>query len=294
LNNLTDFLTGNLNEIFGGYQKSLNSQTTVGVTDGNPLAATAFLADDAFKQFGTVPTVSQAPKVSVGRFSIGLSGGGGSYGSDNGSGNFAKFDLDLGTKITDQIGFVFSLPLAYRTIGGTNTYIGGVTLGVPITILHHDIVLDGLAWQLTPWADVGGGINEPLLSGGGVYGGGGTSSLAYQAGPFTFTLADQIGYDSGFAFTYDNIKFDTPVNQWIMKNGVRGDYHFLQSFYADAGLAYTNFLASAAIRNYLTPTVGVGIQWGQYGSSNFEVNYVGDFGNSYHDSGVQMNLQFRF
>ena len=184
--------------------------------------------------------------------------------------------MDIGTKITDQIGFVFSLPIEYRTVGGTNTYIGGINLGLPITILQHAIVvrLDGLAWQLTPWAVIGGGINEPLLSGGGVYGGGGTSSLSYQAGAFTFTLADQIGYDSGFPFTYDDIKFDTPVNQWIMKNGVRGDYHFLQSFYADAGLAYTNFLDSAAVRNYLTPSAGVGIQWGQYGSSNFEVNYV--------------------
>ena len=67
LNKLNVFLTENLNNAFGGYQKSLNAQTTVGVTDGNPLAATAFLADDAFKQFGTIPTVSQeAPyKVSV-------------------------------------------------------------------------------------------------------------------------------------------------------------------------------------------------------------------------------------
>jgi hypothetical protein len=295
IDRLNDFLQTDLNAAFGQFQKSLNTQTGVGVTDGNPLAATAFLADDVFTQFGFVPTVSQASKDAIGRFEIGVQGGGGTYSVNNGTGNFAKMDINAGMKFNDQVGFVLSIPVQYRTIGGTNTYIGGINLGLPITILHHDVLLDGMAWQLTPWVDVGGGINEPLLSGGGIYGGGGTSSLAYQAGPLTFTLADQIGYDSGFAFTYDNIKFDTPVNQWIMKNGMRADYQFAQSCFFDAGLAYTNFLASAAIRNYLTPSAGIGFRWGQYGSSSFQVNYVGNFGNdNYRDNGVQLILQIRF
>ena len=194
------------------------------MTDGNPLAATAVFANDAFTQFGLVPNVSQAPIASVGRATIGLQGGGGAYSAKDANGSFADIDLNVGVRLIDQVALAVSIPFEYRTVGGTSSWIMGLNIGVPVTIISHDSGSDGFGWQVTPWASIGGGVNTALLSGGGVYGGGGTSSLAYQMGPLTFTLADQIGYDSGFGFQLYNIDFNTPVNQWILKNGVRVDY----------------------------------------------------------------------
>ena len=292
---LTSFLNSNLPKAFGGYQTALNTLSSVGVTDGNPLAATAFFANDAFTQFGLVPAIPQAPIMSIGRATIGLQGGGGAYSAKDVNGTYANLDLNAGVRLIDQVALAVSVPFEYRRVGTTSTLILGLNVGIPVTILNHDVATNGFAWQVTPWADIGGGVNTPLLSGGGVYGGGGTSSLAYQLGRFTFTLADQIGYDSGFGFQLYNINFNTPVNQWILKNGVRVDYDFWRSCFVDVGVAYTNFLEAAAIHGYVSPSAGLGIRFGSNGSSDFQVNYVGDFGNnSYQDAGVQMILRMRF
>ncbi len=292
---LSTFLETNADKAFTGYQTTLNTKSSVGVTDGNPLAATAVLANDAFTQFGFVPNISQAPIASVGRATIGLQGGGGTYSANDANGSFADLDLNVGVRLADQVALAVSIPFEYRTVGGTSTWILGLNLGVPVTIISHNAGWDGFAWQVSPWVDLGGGVNTALLSGGGIYGGGGTSSLSYQMGHFTFTLADQIGYDSGFGFQLYKIDFNTPVNQWLLKNGVRVDYDFWQNCFVDVGVAYTNFLAAAAIHGYVSPNLGVGFRFGPHGSSDFQVNYVGDFGNnSYQDAGLQMILRMRF
>jgi hypothetical protein len=142
---------------------------------------------------------------------------------------------------------------------------------------------------------VGGGINSALLSGGGIYAAGGTSSLSYQWGQLTLTLADQLGYDGGFPFTYGQVRYSTPVSQWILKNGVHAHYMIWGSCFVDAGVTLTNFLAEAAVHGYVTPGVGIGIKWGPGGTSDFQVDYVGNFGNdSYEDNGVQLVLRLRF
>jgi hypothetical protein len=134
-----------------------------------------------------------------------------------------------------------------------------------------------------------------LLSGGGIYAVGGTSSLAYQWGNLTLTLADQLGYDGGFPFTYGQVRYSTPVSQWILKNGMRADYTFWGSCFVGGGVTLTNFLASAAIHGYVTPNVGVGIKWGPAGTSDLQVSYVGNFGNeAYADNGVELILRLRF
>jgi hypothetical protein len=296
IKDVDDFLkSGGLTGPFASYQRAINTESSLGVTDGNPLAATAVFANDAFTQFGFNPAVSQASKVSTGSFQVGLDGGFGAYHAFDANGRYAHADLNLGLRFTDQVALVCSIPFEWRSVGGSNTWIVGVNLGVPITILHHSYGYDGLAWQVSPWVNVGGGLNGAILAGGGMYGAGGTSALSYQLGNFNFTLADQIGYDSGFSIQIGSNKYDDPVNQWILKNGVDATYAFYQWCYADLSLTYTNFLAQAAMSGYVTPSVGIGFRLGQNNAADLLVSYVGDFGTvTYQDNGVQVLLRMRF
>jgi hypothetical protein len=296
IKDVDDFLkTGGLTGPFANYQRAINTESSLGVTDGNPLAATAVFANDAFTQFGFNPAVSQASKMATGSFQVGLTGGFGAYHAFDANGKYVDADLNLGLRFTDHVALVCSIPFEWRSVGGSNTWITGVNLGVPITILHHGYQDDGLAWQVSPWVTVGGGLNGAILAGGGMYGGGATSALSYEIDQFTFTLANQIGYDAGFSIQIGDNKYNDPVNQWITKNGLEADYSFCQWCYANVSLTGTNFLATAAIAAYITPMAGVGFRFGQQDMADLRVNYVGNFGTTnYQDNGIQLLLRARF
>jgi hypothetical protein len=288
------FLQQNLNTVFVGYQRTLNGNSGIGVTDGNPLAATAFLGTDAFNRFGIDPAVPVTPIGQLGDFAVGIDADGGQYRTSSLDGDFAQFDINLSERFNQLVGLVISIPLEYRTIQGTNSYAGGLNLGLPFTILTHPQDKDGFAWQLTPWAVVGGGINESLLSGGGIAGGGITSSIGYRLGNFTFTMANQGGYDGGFSFTYDNIKFNTPVDQWIFKNGLYVDCNLSHGLFVDGGASYTDFLHTAGVSGYVSPRLGAGLRWGHNGAYEARVSYIGDFGENFTANGVQAQLNLSF
>ncbi len=294
LGQVHSFLQRDLNSAFVGYQKRLNGSSGIGVTDGNPLAATAFLASDAFDRFGVDPTVPVVPIGQSGHFAIGFDAGGGEFRTNLLDGDFAKFDINVGARFCQAVGMVLSVPIEYRSIQGTDSYVGGMNLGFPITLHTHAVDKDGFAWQLTPWATVGGGINESLLSGGGIAGGGMTSSLGYHLGHFTFTMANQFGYDTGFDFPYDQYKFSTPVDQWIFKNGIYGAFAITKEFFVDAGASYTNFLHDAGVGGYVTPTTGLGFRWGHDGACDLRFSYFGDFGDGFSANGIQAQLHFSF
>jgi hypothetical protein len=292
--NMQSFLQKNLNRAFVGYQTTLNGASSLGVTDGNPLAATAFLATDAFNRFGIDPAVPAAPIGQVGHFAVGFDVGGGTFNGSGVDGDFAQFDINFSGRFNQLIGIVLSVPVEYREIRGTNSYVGGANLGLPFTIIAHSPGQNGFAWQATPWGVVGGGINESLASGGGIAGGGATSSLAYHLQKFTFTMANQAGYDGGFDFPYGDFKFNTPVDQWIIKNGIYADYTTSHGLFVDGGIAYTNFTHDAGVSSYWTPKLGGGIRWGQDGAYQIRITYVGDFGNGFNANAIQGQFHFSF
>jgi len=291
---IRSFLEQNLNSLFVGYQQRLNGGSGIGITDGNPLAATAFLATDAFNRFGIHPAVPAAPIGEIGHFAFGFDAGGGEFRTSSLDGDFAAFDINLSGRFNQLVGMVISVPILYRSIRNTDSYAGGVNLGLPFTILTHPADKDGFSWQLTPWGVAGGGINESLASGGGIAGGGVTSSLAYRLGNFTFTMANQAGYDGGFQFPYDDFTFDTPVDQWIIKDGVYTAYTMSHGLFLDGGASYTNFVHDAGVSSYVTPQMGAGIRWGRGGAYEARLSYVGDFGNGFNDNGIQGQFHFSF
>ena len=279
--------------VINEFQRISNDKTPFGVTDGNPQAATALLATDAYDHFGLRPTLSNAPQ-DAGHFQVGLSGSGGTIDTKSVSQYYATTDLSLGWRFNDTIGAVLSIVGEYRNTHTIDTYMGGVDLGLPITLI--DGHKGDNSWALTPWVILAGvSGSEHLAQGGYLFGGGLTSSFSHRMDKLTLTLADQIGYDAGFPFAYSSeFDFEQNVSQFILKNGVQATYDFTDQLYVDGGVSYTNFLKGGYTDNYFTTFAGVGYRFGK--ASGVRVGYVSDldFSNEYYTYGGEVEFYLTF
>jgi hypothetical protein len=285
-----DLKQGTLNT-YSQFLGLINDHTSIGVTDGNPLATTALMADSSYYTFGFI-----APKLNLKDYS-GLPKGfdfhvnGGTSDSNKADGYWVEGGGGFTFRINERLALSLNLDFLYRNVQGANIYNLSNTDGLEIMIIKPALNGDGLSWVVTPAFAIGGGWSYDLAAGGIPIGGQVTSALAYQAGAFTFVLANQYGFYDGLPISWNDFKYDTDVNQQIIKNGVQVVYHFGNAF-ADAGLSYTNFLQSAAIPNYFTPDVGIGVRLG--GSSSIRVGYHGDFGDGFTDSGGNLSFLTSF
>jgi hypothetical protein len=284
---------GVLEDLINEFQRFSNDRSPFGVTDGNPQAATAFLATDAYTHFGLRPILSTAPS-DAGHFQVAVSGSGGTIETRSVSQYYVAADLYLAWRFTDNVGIAVSLPGQYRNTHSIETFVGGLNLGVPITIIPPNSA--GNSWVLTPWALAASASgSRGLAQGGYIFGGGVTSSLSHRMDKLTLTLANQAGYDAGYPLVYSSeINFEQDISQVILKNGVQATYDFSDSLFADAGITYTNFLKGAYTDNYFTVFAGLGYRFGP--ASGVRIGYVGDadFSNDYYTFGGEVELYFTF
>ena len=59
-------------------------------------------------------------------------------------------------------------------------------------------------------------------------------------------------------------------------------------FFVEGGIAYSNFLDRAAVPNYWTPTLGVGVAMGRF--SSIQISYQGDFARQYNENGGELTF----
>jgi hypothetical protein len=57
-------------------------------------------------------------------------------------------------------------------------------------------------------------------------------------------------------------------------------------------VAYTNLLDEAAVENYWSPEVGVGVRWHE--GSGLRVAYRGDYGDGFTNHGASVQLYLAF
>ena len=284
-------------EIYGDFIRSINENTTLGVTDGNPLAATALFADAAFSEFGLSaapfsPGEGAAnPLDLVATPNIRLDLNGGYSRTDSGNGYYAGGEFSFGFKFGSSVGLVFTTPFEYRYVSGAAVYDIAEEVSLPIVILPPQ-GSTGLSWMLTPTVFAGGAGSVDLASGGLFVGGGITSSLSLQYGGLIFTLGDQFNYAHGFPVTIGDYKFDTNLDQEIFKNGVKVTHFFGSNLFVDAGITYTDFVERAAVREYWTPTAGIGLRMSP--NSGIRIGYSGDFGPGYIDEGGAVTFYLNY
>jgi hypothetical protein len=294
--NIRQFLQNNGAAIYGEFVHSVNQNTYLGVTDGNPLATTALLADLSYDEFGLQPTASQ-PIFESDTEQEHLPGGlrldlkGGYFDTRDGAGTYGQGTLSSNWRFNDRVGLSVAALLNYRNDQGAQVYNIGGEIGLPVLIIPS--AGDGsLAWQVTPALLVGGGGSVDLAAGGLFYGGAATSSLTYRFYPFTVTLADLYSYFQGYPVHIGAYSFDTDVNQQIVKNGLKVTYALGVGLSLDAGCSYTDLFNQAKVRGYYSPEAGIEIRLGPNGG--LRVGYQGDFASGYRGTSGVVQLFFRY
>jgi hypothetical protein len=277
----------------GEYAKFLdqvNQQTTIGVSDGNPLATTALMADASFSRFGFQSPrfdIGEGPR--IGGFEIDAAGG--VANSDDADGYYAQIGAGNTFRLGDRIGLSLNLDARYRDVEGAAVYQIVNTDALPIMLIAPDNRDHGFSWTVTPAFVIAFGGSWDLAAGGVPIGGQITSSLAYRAGGWTFVMGNQYGYYGGLPVNIDDFRFETRVDQQVLKNGVQVIRSFGNAF-IDGGVTYTNFLNDARIDGYLTPSVGVGFRFGT--ASGIRVGYHGDFASDFTTNGGDVQLFINF
>ena len=282
-----DFIKGDGEKAYANFLNQMNQLSAVATLDGNPQAATAFIADAVFERFGIAnqqPTESR--QFSDGAY-FALSGEGGQSRAEGLNGTWADMNLDSGIRFGSHVALSFGTTLAYREIADSESYDIAEEVALPVTIINnHD---NGLSWQIAPWGFAGLSASYDQAAGGILVGGGGTSSLALHLGTFTLTLGDQIDYNGNVNIKVDGYQFDTVINQWILKNGLDASFRFPGTpFFIDGGAYYSNFLHHAAITDYWTPIAGAGVKFGP--GSYLRAAFRGDYARGYNSTGGELDL----
>jgi len=291
-----DFLkTGGLAAL-GEFQAVVNRESLAGIVDGNPLAATAMLTDAGYEQFAlhrsTQNLLGEPYTVATsGHGETRLSADGGVFDAGGFTGTFVDFTLASEVNFNDRIGLAASAPVRWLDFHGANVFMGGLILGLPITILpgHGD---RSLQWQITPAGHAAAVGSADFASGGILYGGQIDNSLSYNFGDgFSITLGTTAGYFHGADISVAGYDFDTKLNQWVFKNGVLLSKAW-DNFFIDGGASWTNFLRDAYTDGYLTPELGLGRRFGRGNNSGLRIGYTGHFGNHYNTNGGSVLLFF--
>jgi hypothetical protein len=257
-----------------------------GVVDGNPSAATAFTANDAFYRWGLPQNLDVHGGIWAG-------GSAETIHADGKNGSLYAGAIGADFPISHDVSLSIDFAGNYRDVGGARSFtIAESNWGLPIDV-YKSPLLDGFEWKLTPFIFGSASLSKQLVSGGGVYGAGGVSSLTYRTGPFAFILADEISYNSGINFSLSGIHYgNSDLNSTLLKNGVQVVWSPNETFFVDGGIAYTNFLQSAAVKNYWSPSVGVGCHLGS--ATTLRAGLRGDYANGYTGTGVDISFSVDF
>jgi hypothetical protein len=290
---IRDFFKKDGADEYAAFLRSINEQTTIGVSDGNPLSTTALMADASFYRFGFQPArfdTGEGPRLPAG-FDLDISGG--KTRSDDGDGYYVGGSIGNIFRLGDRVGFALEFDARYRNVEGAAVYQVVNTDALPIQIIQPGTG-GGFSWTVSPAFVIGAGGSWDMAAGGVPIGGQITSSLSYRTGGWTFLLADQYGYYGGLPISLSDFRFETDIDQQIVKNGIQVIRTF-GNFFIDAGASYTSFLNDASVKDYWSPEAGVGIRFGS--SSGLRLGYHGDFsvsGDSFINTGGEAQLFVSF
>ena len=286
-----DFLREDGADVVADFIRVTNERTVVGVTDGNPSALTATLTDDAFRNFGEFrnPFVTYPQGSDAGRLFFQAKG----IDTDVGSGYLLEGAIGTAFKFTDHVGLSISLPATYRDIEGAETFSLGAQVGVPIKLTPETTDEQPLYWQVSPYALAAVGGSQDQLAGGVILGGGVVNTVGLKLGDFFIHSGQQVVGYGGTPVSYDGYEFETDVSQTMLRLSAQATYGGIgQSAYLTGGVMYTVFLDEAAVDNYVSPVLGVGLKLGK--GSALRVGYRGDIGDGFDAHGGEVELRFAF
>ena len=290
---IEDFLLQEGAREYARFMRQVNERSLLGVTDGNPQAATAILSNSAFARFGLHRSPMDANSL-VGGTPYGgglrLDLNGGVVDTDEGDGIHVNGSLSSISRLGDRIGIAIASPFSYREVEDAKVYMGGLEIGIPI-VLWKPIIGRGPIWLVTPHVVGAAAGSEELAAGGLFFGGGGTSSLSLPLGDLAaLTVGGGLYFYQGYELEIADYAFDTDLNQEVGKIGAKLT-QALGPVFLDVGITYTDFFQESAVDNYVTPTLGIGTGFGSVG---LRVAYQGDFADGYRSHGGMVSLYLNY
>ncbi|MDF7822721.1 hypothetical protein P4B35_01745 [Pontiellaceae bacterium B12227] len=240
--------------------------STAAISDGNPGATTARMADSSFDLFGFYPRASQDLNMlgyKTGSF----------FGLDVSTaaietttiagemeGEFVEVALPLWLHFSGRFSYVGQICLSSTSLEGTEFYGFGADMGLafrPVLRLGDD----RFGWQITPFAGA-----QAVGSVDGV-----TAAILYDYGfnnRFEWRLAErcliswvaQYSKFDNLTLSVDDYDLNTKIDQKIVKNGMllEAPVGHLKSLYASCFIVDTRFLKESATSSYQTIGLGLG------------------------------------
>jgi hypothetical protein len=325
-NQVFDDLTDSHNKPFGQLQAVLNRQSYIMPLDGNPSAATAFLADATFSKYGLVrdgePTGYAdigdhvrydsigRPYVPAGQFFqpvFWFDVSGQAIGTNGYDGYDVRYTFNAAGQIAPVVGWSVSVPVQYRNINGAESDTVGVEFGLPVHVITPGRRIP-LGWTVTPFVEFAFNDSRDLGSTQGIFDGGVASRLTYDFGKrrqWTLALADQFTGFVGLGALNDNnddgyynddygdrYAFRGHVAQQLFKNGVQLTRRFRYGLSVTASCTYSTFVANAATDQWWTPKLA--LAWNL--SPNFALRwgYQADLANRYQSQGGDFQFDYRY
>lgn len=328
-NQIEDYLKKDGGQDLADFYKAINALTAIGVSDGNPNATTARMAQFTFDRFAMYgdqtkafvlyaqPSVDQPPPPPPADPLQGRQGDGEPpadpvmaterrkagaqlhvFGAAHAfeTGDFDGTSLTLGTSldanITQRVGISLGSFFAYNSVQDADVFHLAFIAGLPLRLaLPTDN--SALTWQVTPFFNIGGSGSEDIGAGGLVLGGGLANMVSWElTRRWTLTMANQYSFYEGEKLSFDDFDIDPGVSQSMLKNGVRATYRMNDNWYVYGGAAYTNFLDDAAIDGWISPAAGVG--YSTFAGTSIQAGFSGDFGDDWTSYGGRLALHLAF
>lgn len=295
---IEDYLKSNGGGDVRDFLKAINKLSVIAVSDGNPNATTARMAEFSYNRFGffgdeaKAYTVNAEGKIGDAGTQFHLSAAGKTYDVDGYKGQSATISTAFNLNFSQTVGISLGSFLTYNTLEGANIYHLGFNLGVPIRIIVPESKT-GVLWQVTPFVAAAGSGSVDIAAGGLITGFGGVNLLQWNiTDRWSVAMANQIAKYTGRKLSYQGYEFDPGVDQTVLKNGLRGAYRFSEGWSVYGGATYTNFLQDASVSNWISPEVG--LTYSTPSGSGVLLGFTGDFASNYKAYGARAMLKWAF
>lgn len=328
-NQIEDFLKKDGGTAVREFLKAMNERSVIAVSDGNPLATTARMANAVYERFGLnadqfrgstilmgdraaeqsaqgastasenaaiepTPTRTKAPA----QFRIRVSAG--RADADGFTGNTLDADLGMLWNFSERVGLSLGLMLGAQQLEDATVFHLGFSPALPIRLAIPDDT-SPWSWQITPFGSGGGSGSVDIGAGGLITGGGIANHLAYRfSDRFSLHMGNQIAFYRGNTLKFRDYELNPGVSQTILKNGLQARFNLGEtpadalagrwSIYA--GASYTQMLDDAAVDSWVSPGAGFQVAWGA--ASSLQIGFTGDIASNYKVYGgrIAWNIGF--
>ena len=289
------FIKQNGNNVWAQFLKALATRSPAAVTDGNPNAATAAVANSIFQAEGFTPVdeiLLEDPTSSPRLSGFGLGFNAGHFTAGDLSGDLADFAIPIRMKLSDMVGLTLNFPFSYLTLSGARVYGAGFNVAVPVRVKIMS-AQQPWNWRLTPLLGAAARGSADLGSGAALWQVGISNAVDYRVSPrLILCMVNQLTDFHSIKVNFGGYHFDPQIKQQILKNGLRAVTPLGQRTIGSLFVLETQFLSSAAVKSFTT--VGAAVAFRVTTSMNVQLAGNYDTGTSFKSWSLGLSSAWKY